>query len=417
MKLVWISFGLVILLAGILFWGLEDSDQRFDLQDLAPSPPVRILMARNSPEIELISEVGFDIWIGDSDRPLKWRRRQGKLRIQCNSERFYFAQMESHQQEIRLVPFGGSFEYLGGKYTGSVLLRREVSGNMSVVFHTPLEHYLCKVVQGEMKSSWPLECLKVQAVAARSYALHHMLRRQSEAWDMLGTSAHQAFTPRRPASRCVQAVLETQGYVLMWKGYVVPTYYNSTCGGMTSPVEIAFPGHEPSRPLGGVRCDYCRDSPYFSWQTELNKAEMAEVLAKSFASVNDKKLPAPVDVTKLKTVEIDDLKGRVIYLEIEDEDGRKTRLDAGEFRRQLNRRYDKEVIRSLRFTIAPVADGGWTISGQGWGWHGVGMCQYGARQMAEELWACPEILAYYYPGAKLQGNYGGIWPLAFGSEK
>ena len=57
-----------------------------------------------------------------------------------------------------------------GLYRGAIELRTEGSG-VTAINVLDLDTYVRGVVAGEMPSSWPLEALKAQAVAARTYAL------------------------------------------------------------------------------------------------------------------------------------------------------------------------------------------------------------------------------------------------------
>ena len=57
-----------------------------------------------------------------------------------------------------------------GLYRGAIEIRPDVGG-VTAINVIDLDPYVKGVVAGEMPSSWPLEALKVQAVAARTYAL------------------------------------------------------------------------------------------------------------------------------------------------------------------------------------------------------------------------------------------------------
>ena len=61
--------------------------------------------------------------------------------------------------------------------------------------------------------------------------------------------------------------------------------------------------------------------------------------------------------------------------------------------------YGFERIRSLFFRVFPVSDG-IVLDGHGWG-HGVGMCQWGAAELARQGWRAADILGYYYPDIQL----------------
>jgi stage II sporulation protein D len=58
------------------------------------------------------------------------------------------------------------------------------------------------------------------------------------------------------------------------------------------------------------------------------------------------------------------------------------------------------VIKSTNFTVRQKGDD-LVFSGAGNG-HGVGLCQWGSKQRAGDGFNYLEILAYYYPGARLE---------------
>jgi stage II sporulation protein D len=71
------------------------------------------------------------------------------------------------------------------------------------------------------------------------------------------------------------------------------------------------------------------------------------------------------------------------------------RLRGNEFRRMIG--YD--TFKSTLFAVA--VDAPWArFSGRGYG-HGVGMCQWGAKGMAEQGHTARQILEFYYPGTVL----------------
>jgi stage II sporulation protein D len=61
------------------------------------------------------------------------------------------------------------------------------------------------------------------------------------------------------------------------------------------------------------------------------------------------------------------------------------------------------VIKSTNFNVRTVGSEV-SFSGSGYG-HGVGLCQWGSKQRAEEGFSYREILSYYYPGIRLEKIY------------
>ena len=96
-----------------------------------------------------------------------------------------------------------------------------------------VETYVKGVVPAEMYTTWPMDALRAQAVAARSYALAKRGRHAAQGADLCATSHCQNYRPDRRTTRTDQAVDDTADIVAMQRGRVVPTYYSASCGGTT----------------------------------------------------------------------------------------------------------------------------------------------------------------------------------------
>lgn len=127
------------------------------------------------------------------------------------------AWLETHRRDRVLVQ--------GHPYAGRLRLIRSGQGWL-VVNHLPLERYIAAVVGAEMPSSWSLEALKAQAVAARSYALAHMARPASRHWHLGDTTRWQAYNGERGIrARSLEAVHQTSGIILSYQGGIVESLY------------------------------------------------------------------------------------------------------------------------------------------------------------------------------------------------
>jgi stage II sporulation protein D len=60
-------------------------------------------------------------------------------------------------------------------------------------------------------------------------------------------------------------------------------------------------------------------------------------------------------------------------------------------------------VKSLAFELEAHGDR-LTLSGRGFG-HGAGLCQWGAKALADQGWDFRQILEHYYPGTELQALY------------
>src|SRR4051794_20711404 len=160
-----------------------------------------------------------------------------------------------------------------GNYRGSLRLTAR-SGGVSAVNVVSLDQYTKGVVAGEMPSSWEPDALKVQAVAARSYALTtgvgSVLYPDTRSQVYRGMSGETAAT-----NAAVQA---TRGEVVTYHGTPITTFYFSTSGGHTENVENIF-GGEPEPYLVGVRDRYDAISPHHRWTLRMTRASAAAKLS------------------------------------------------------------------------------------------------------------------------------------------
>ncbi|MCT0214807.1 SpoIID/LytB domain-containing protein [Synechococcus sp. CS-1330] len=127
--------------------------------------------------------------------------------------------------EAWLQTSGSSLLVNGHPYGGRLRLIPE-SGGLRVVNHVGLETYIGAVVGAEMPSSWSLEALRAQAVAARSYALAHMARPANRHWHLGDTTRWQAYKGLSSSNeRTRQAAASTAGMILSYQGAIVESLY------------------------------------------------------------------------------------------------------------------------------------------------------------------------------------------------
>jgi stage II sporulation protein D len=158
-----------------------------------------------------------------------------------------------------VVRLGGS-----GSYRGALEFRPGTFGGVNAINAVSLEDYVAGVISRESPASWPLEALKAQAVAARTYAItsskagagfDHYPDTRSQVYG--GVAAETASTD--------DAVAETRGQVVTYEGEPVTTYFFSTSGGRTEDVENTSLGDEPLPWLKSVDDPYDDVSPKHRW--------------------------------------------------------------------------------------------------------------------------------------------------------
>jgi stage II sporulation protein D len=162
-------------------------------------------------------------------------------------------------------------------YRGSI--RMLVSGTaVQAINIASLDDYVQGVVPAEMPPLWPIEAVKAQAVAARSYAMRH--RHPDRTWDVVPTSNNQVYGGATiEHSRSNLATQQTSGQVVMYNGAIANTFFFTVGGGWTENNEYAWPNNKgkivaaPIPYLRGVSdydengLAYDRNAPGFEWQS------------------------------------------------------------------------------------------------------------------------------------------------------
>jgi stage II sporulation protein D len=290
---------------------------------------------------------------------------------------------------VRFEPVEGerALEAVGtGTYRGALEVRR-ASGGLAVVNDVSLDDYVRGV--SEVPASWPVEALKAQAVAARTYALWQRARGRGGPWrqagaDICATQACQVYRgvareQQEDGDRWVQAADATRGQVLLWRGLLIPAYYSSSNGGHT------VSGGVPWLPAVPDPDDAA--SPLHHWRHVVPLPDLARVFAVPGNLFNAGR------------------SGDSIVLTSQLEDGTQWQrsIAAADFRAQLNAGYRApaplpKAVPSIRYTVETTSEGA-VVDGRGWG-HGLGLSQYGALGKARRGLRAPEILAAYYGGLR-----------------
>ncbi|MEI6359471.1 MAG: SpoIID/LytB domain-containing protein, partial [Synechococcus sp. ELA619] len=119
------------------------------------------------------------------------------------------------------------------RYRGSLWIRPQGEA-LQAVNLVGLETYLASVVGSEMPASWPLEALRAQAVAARTYALRALRPSSGRAYDLKATVASQMYLGVEAETASTQAaVAGTRGLVLTYGDGLIEAVFHSSAGGST----------------------------------------------------------------------------------------------------------------------------------------------------------------------------------------
>ncbi len=272
-------------------------------------------------------------------------------------------------------------------YRGTLVVKPAAGDKVTIIDELDIDDYLKGVLPREAVVTWPDQSLRAQAVASRTYLASHLNRHSDQGFDLCSDVHCQVFggaTKEHP--RTNEAVDATRGQILTYDGKPVTAYFSADCGGHTERVGAVW-GLTDVPYLPSQRCDWDRSAPWFLWKnTFTNEYILASLKAKNLVKGTQLR---SLSVTKKSTSR------RAERMSVRTDAGLYT-MSGNDFRIALN----PEKIRSTLFTSVERLKGGYVFAGKGWG-HGIGMCQFGAKGLAEIGKDYREILSYYYPGTEL----------------
>lgn len=266
----------------------------------------------------------------------------------------------------------------GETHTGKLEIKVDRNG-LHIINELPFERYIEGVVASESGEGWEFEALKAQAVISRTYAFFHKNVRSEKDFHLTSSVRHQVYRGENADPLIRRAVKETEGEILTYDNMPIKAYYHSICLGKTEIPEEVWGDSYPY--LMSVDCN-TKNTPYDNWLRRFSFQELSETIG-----LNDIKGISIASYT---------VTGRVRELLIGTEDSPVSEIKATELRRLLGFRRLPSTDFSMRIEGEEVV-----FEGRGWG-HGVGLCQWGAQEMAKQGKNHREILEHYYPGTVLR---------------
>ena len=338
-----------------------------------------------------------------------------------------------------LAPSGqnmlGSFSYYNNvPYRGGFGAKRINTNDITLINYLYMDEYLYGVVPREMDKNWPIEALKAQAIVARNFATANMSKFSHYGFNLDPTTNSQVYGGYKwegPLSN--QAVDETSGLTLKHESLIVNAFYHSNSGGYTENSENVFSSPLPY--IKGVYDPFSLGAPNDSWALEYSKSfienrlkelgynigslknfyvseytDQNRVYKAIFLGTNDHVILSKQDIRKafgynevkstLITVVPDNAMtitdGTGFFekspstLSVLSGDGSTTSLSG-----------EVVVSNGDQTYKMPSTPTSYVINGKGWG-HGLGMSQWGAKNMAEQGFVYEDILTFYYSGTHIE---------------
>ena len=317
-----------------------------------------------------------------------------------------------------------------------------------------IEKYLSSVVGSEMPAKWPLEALKAQAIASRTYALK---QKGNILYDIDSTNQNQVYIGLEArTNKTKMAVKSTRSLVLTYKNKLINSLFHSSSAGMTENSQDVWKNQYPY--LSSVK-DFDKNNPKLRWNKELSNSKLQKLFPgiggirqieilniSSTGRVKNLRIHGDFGTAEISGVDIRKrmkLKSTLVRFKFiednktkfSDESSKLLSAEALEdkpityivkagdnlsdiaYRHNvnlnelvtLNSIQDPALINiNQTLTIprsnisnVPSSEKILVISGYGSG-HGVGMSQWGAKYMANKGAKADEILKHFYRGVKVK---------------
>lgn len=269
------------------------------------------------------------------------------------------------------------------RYPGQLRVSLQ-GGLLRLINVVDVEAYLPSVVHAEADGGKPA-ALEAQAIVSRTFALTGQRRHANAGYHLCDLAHCQVYRGQGAASPAAEAaVKKTSNQVLLIGGIVLkPAFFHSSCGGHTSTASDVFGEDGAGSAVSDVEngAPRCKGED-LAWNFEVEKKDLAGALGLA---------PNGAAFEPLRR----DTAGRVSEVRSFGK-----RFSGQEFLSRVGRAFGWRSVRSLKFSTSET-DTTLRIEGAGTG-HGVGLCQLGARSLAEKGVDVKGILTRYFPESQIK---------------
>lgn len=389
------SFFSFFLILSISFWPFGTAREGVVLKksaaDVAEAAEhvnhLRILLIKDAAEIRIDTTSPYTLFAADGRILLKGAKITG-MKITKDDKFIWFGKQPFSQSAITIETIAdGGIKVNGKEYRHRIEIVRGEKKQLLVINEIPVDDYLKGVLPWEANPKWKPEALEAQAIISRTYALFNAILRKDEPYDVVSDVKSQVYEGKRlehPATD--KAIEQTRGQILVTGEKIFPAYFHSTCGGATTRADLAW-DVEQNPSLMGVQCGFCEQSKHYRWKETFTTADIESRLKRK-----------GVKIGKIKNITRDDIdaSGRARSF-VFDDGKQKVKIHSNDFRLWM----DPFRFKSTFITSIDKNGKNFLFSGKGWG-HGVGLCQYGMKRLAELGYSTKEILQYYYPKSEIK---------------
>jgi SpoIID/LytB domain protein len=389
--------------AGFFWFGLFERPDADQIPRSAFEVKVRLKSLEEDRPRELVlrAQGGFELYLGDDAASPAEARDEEELRLRTSVVPGATPMLAVELPDKRRVPrlrLRGRGELSAirlGKHSYAGAMTVDISGDfdertgdatyLRATNSLGVEQYLAGVIGPEISPRAAMAALEAQAIAARSYAAHRMAR-QGLLYDTASSQVYQGLGALD--RRVITALRRTASEILSMDGEKpLATFYHSTCGGHTAKGAEIWPTE--ADPIPGVVSPDCEGTAHYRWSYALSKEQAGKLV---------EHLGLGTRMVGLQAEQRDSASGRWILLRVRGDTAERT-IGWREWKIACGN-VDVPVPKDVLWHDVSLVDGALAVNGGGYG-HGVGMCQMCARRMGDRGASSAEILARFYPGARI----------------
>ena len=371
-------------LISILFIFVFQSESVFASRE----PIIRVLISKNN-NLRIRSDRSIPLTI--EGKFFSSKKIKGlTLKNEKNRKILYFDKNKQKKydlksnQKLQVRSSDGRGIWVGQKRFSGKLNLFVLDTEILVVNVLKIEKYLSSVVGSEMPTKWPIEALKAQAIASRTYALK---QKGNNLFDIDSTQKNQVYNGLESRTyKTIRAVKSTRSLVLTYKNKLINALFHSSSGGMTENSQDVWKNKYPY--LSSVK-DFDKNNPKFRWQKKFSSNELTNLFPK---------------IGGLRDIEILDITstGRVKNVKLIGANG-SDQMSGVVLRKRLglNSNFVRFKFFEEKLNNKFPTKQGLIVFGQGSG-HGVGMSQWGAKYMASRGQKAERILKHFYRGVQIK---------------
>ena len=364
---------------------------------------VRLLREAGPRTIVVSSTKPINLYTVGVENPISRIPANEKLTLTTSSERIYLTSRDggiyattlvlaqTDNAELTIEVADGENAVSPRTYRGAFQIEVEQNPTykLKIVNAVPLEDYVASVLSSEFGFE-ELEGAKAMAICIRTLALKTLTSQNEPNFAVADDESWQVYQGTRPITQtAIQATQETLGQVLVYDDKLIDAVYFASSGGATANNEDVWNASRSEPYLRGKDDAYDSGSPHHSWTSRIPKAQLLSHLS----SVYDNQ------VTGVGIASVNRRDNRVKTMRLTTQ-GQDIIISGSEFRNKVTPQFGRESLKSTLFSMDDRSNR-YIFQGKGFG-HGVGLSQWGARELSRRGQLYDEILTFYYTDVEIQ---------------